>query len=319
MMAEGGATHDEAPPPALDPFAARVLAMARAAKSDAVPDVALRRAALESLASLADEPCSAVTHEDITLAGPASPLAARVFTPKSGQQGTRMLYLHGGGWTAGGRATHSGFCGRLAAASGAEVYLLEYPLAPEQPFPAALEAAAAALQALHQRHGGNLIVAGDSAGGTLALALTGWALERAIAPVARLLLIAPITDVAHLAASRRDRASGWFVEADVIENDLHHYLHGVTPPDDPRVSPLLRTSFAGFPPVHLHLAQFDPFFDEGESLGERLQADGVPLHRTVHEGMIHYFWCLPRAIPRARAAAEDMGMKLCADLRANGA
>ncbi|MBV1706130.1 MAG: alpha/beta hydrolase [Hyphomicrobiales bacterium] len=313
-MAAGGAPEVDATAPGLDPFAARVLAMARATRSDSLPDVAHRRAALTALAAFADEPCEAVTQDDITLEGAAGPLAARLFTPRRAWHGPRMLFLHGGGWTAGGFATHSGLCGRLAAASKTQVCLFDYPLAPEHPFPAALEAAAAALQALHQRHGGNLVLAGDSAGGTLALALAGLAQERALAPLARLLLISPITDVARLAASRRARATGWLIEADVIEDDLGHYLRGSTPRDDPRVSPLLRRSFAGFPPVHLHLAGFDPFLDEGEVLGQRLKAEGVPLHRTLHQGMIHYFWCLARAIPYARTAAEAMGARLRADL-----
>ena len=310
MMAEASPDDDEALPPELDPFAARVLAMARAARSAALPDVMARRAALETLAALADEPSDAVTHQDIMLDSPTMALRTRVLTPRHDPTDARILYLHGGGWTAGSFATHSGFCGRLAAASGAEVYLLDYPLAPEHPFPAALEAATAALQALHKGQKGPIIIAGDSAGSTLALALTGLAQERAIAPIAHLLLICPITNVAQLSASRRAKASGWLIEADVIEDDLNHYLSNGTPRDDPRVSPLLRSSFAGFPPVHLHLAGFDPFFDEGESLGTRLKAEGVPLRLTVHAGMIHYFWCLPRAIPKARAAAQEMGIML---------
>lgn len=302
---------DEALPDGLDPHAARVLAMARAGRSGFVPEVTERRRALDLLGALADEPCDATSFEDITLAGAAGPLMCRLFTPKDHPGCTvSVLYLHGGGWTAGGLATHSGFCGRLAAAAAAKVYLLDTPLAPEHPFPAALEAAAAALKALQQGPVKNIVVAGDSAGGTLALALAGLVEERALAPLARLVLIAPITNVAHQSASRRAKATGWFVEADVIENDLELYLKGSTARDDPRVSPLLRQSFAGFPPVDLHLARFDPFFDEGESLAARLVADGVPLRLTVHEGMIHYFWCLPRAIPQARAAATKIGTML---------
>lgn len=308
---------DEAFPDDLDPYAARVLAMARAGRTAFVPELAERRKSLDMLAALADEPCDAASHEDIILAGAAGPLACRVFTPRDHPAcAVSILYLHGGGWTAGGLGTHSGFCGRLAVAAAAKVYLLNTPLAPEHPFPAALEAAAAALHTLHQNRVENIVIAGDSAGGNLALALTGLAVERAIAPLARLLLIAPITDVAHHSASRRARASGWFVEADVIEDDLKSYLKGGAARDDPRVSPLLRQSFVGFPPVDLHLVRFDPFFDEGESLASRLVADGVKLRRTVHEGMIHYFWCLPRAIPQARAAATKIGAMLREDVTA---
>ncbi len=301
---------DEAFPEGLDPYAARVLAMARAGRSAFVPEVAERRKALDMLAALADEPCEGVTQASITLEGPAGALACCVLTPADKVAGSPpLLYLHGGGWTAGGIATHAGFCGRLAAAAGAEIYLLDYRLAPEHAFPAALDDAKAALSALQARFG-TITLAGDSAGATLALALAAEAVASGAPALARLLLIAPITDVARQSASRRTKAAGWFVEANVIESDLGHYLPAGVPRNDPRVSPLHRASFVGFPPVDLHLARFDPFFDEGASLGERLTADGVPVRLTVHEGMIHYFWCLPRAIPYARTAARQMGTML---------
>jgi acetyl esterase/lipase len=277
-----------------------------------------RRAALDALARVADAGAgSEVTVENTVAAGPAGPVGVRIYSPRAAAGVLpALVFFHGGGWVAGGAATHGGFCGRLSAAAGVRVIAADYRLAPEHPFPAGLDDCLAATRwaaANASRLGldpARLAVGGDSVGGGLAAA-TALALRAEGGPaIALQLLICPILDVRRAGGSRRALGDGYFISRAAFARDVADYLPPGVVADDPRVSPLRAASLAGLPPALVHTAQFDPFRDEGEAYAEALRAAGGTAEATRHPGMIHYFYAMARAIPYAAEAAAAIGAQL---------
>jgi acetyl esterase/lipase len=272
-----------------------------------------RRRALEDLASwTAGDPPDVSGVKDDVLPGPNGPIRMRLYAPLGAAERRLpgMVFFHGGGWVAGSLDTHDGVCRRLANASGCRVVAVDYRLAPEHPFPAAIEDAEAAVHAVADAaealgiDSAHLGVAGDSAGAGLAAAVCQKARVGGPA-IAFQLLICPILDVAAESASRIELAEGYFLGRATLERDLELYA----PPtlDDPRISPLRAQDLTGLPPASIHTAEFDPFRDEGRAYAARLQAAGVAVAETCHEGMIHYFYAMPRVIGHAEAALNAMG------------
>jgi acetyl esterase/lipase len=227
-----------------------------------------------------------------------------------------LVFFHGGGWVAGGFGTHEGLCRRLAAAADSRVIAVDYRLAPEHPFPAALTDSLAATRwaienaAALRFDPARIAVGGDSAGGALAASVCQ-ALRDAGGPqVALQVLICPILDLAEESESRHAFAEGYFVNRTTIERDFDDYC----PPDidrcDPRVSPLRARRFNGLPPAVIHAAEFDPFRDEAAAYAAALRQAGVRVSEMRHPGMIHYFYAMARVIPYAIIAAEAIGVDI---------
>jgi acetyl esterase/lipase len=303
----------------LDRHAARFLAMFGAAgQGQAYSGPQDRRRALEDLAKIADDDrCAVASVDDITVPGEAGPLNARAYTPLGAEPGflPGLVYFHGGGWVAGDLDTHDGVCRRLAAASGAKVIAIDYRRAPEHPFPAAIDDAWAASGhiAVNARAFGidslRVGVAGDSAGAGLAAAVCQ--IAGAGGPrFACQLLICPILDLANEAPSRRAYADGYFLDRASMEKDIAYYLGEAADVRDPRLSPLLAADLHDLPPAIIHTAEYDPFRDEGEAYAARLRDAGVRVNAHRHEGMIHYFYAMPRTIPYAMKAAEQIGAEV---------
>jgi acetyl esterase/lipase len=294
----------------LDPHAGRLLRMlaatGRSAGGGTLQD---RRRSLDSLAKVAaGSPTPMNEVEALSIAGPGGALPLRCYRPFGATRGT-LLFLHGGGWVAGGLDTHDGVCRRLAQASGAAVLAVDYRLAPEHQFPAAFNDAIAAIRWASVRSE-MFVVAGDSAGANLAAAAC-LALGEAVSPTA-LLLLCPILDLARESPSRRAFSEGYFLSAEAMTQDLEDYVPQGADLFDPRLSPLHARDLSALPPTHLHVAEFDPFRDEGLAFGERLKTAGVDVHMTQHAGMIHYFYALSGAVPYADQALGRIG----ADIKA---
>ena len=281
----------------------------------AYQSVEQRRRALDDLAGWTSGERPAVAQvRDTALPGPGGLIPVRVYTPADAPAAVLagMVFLHGGGWVAGGLETHDGVCRRLANASLCHVIAVDYRLAPEHPFPAALEDARAVLEAVANRaeafgvDPARLGVAGDSAGAGLAAALCQIAREDG-PPIAFQLLICPILDVFDESPSRIALAEGYFLSRSTLERDLE--LYGPAPEDraDPRLSPLRAHDLANLPPAFIHTAEFDPFRDEGQAYARRLAKAGVSVSEVCHPGMIHYFYAMPRVIAHAEAALSQMG------------
>ena len=211
-----------------------------------------------------------------------------------------LLYLHGGGFTIGDLETHDSLCRQLALRSGAAVLALDYRLAPEHRFPAAVDDAWAALDWLHEQagtrlglDGTRLAVGGDSAGGTLAASCAFHAREQGL-PLALQLLITPGT-AAHMSHDSHCRfAEGFLLDAASIEWFFNHYIDKAQR-DDWRFAPLEAEDHADLAPAAVLLAEADPLVDEGLAYADEL-------HR--HAGGAHDFIKMGRSLPEAIVALD---------------
>ena len=281
-----------------------------------------RRLGLAELMKLAGPQAAVDRVEDRTLPGPAGALGIRIYTPLGAGPGLLpgLIYFHGGGLVAGTVATHDPI-GRALANSGAcRVVSVDYRLAPEHPFPAALDDALAAVKhigahaAEYDIDGMRLGICGDSAGGTLAAA-TAQTVARIGSPrLALQLLICPILDYSRSTDSKRDLASGYLVDQATLDHDLLHYAPPGTDPANPRISPLRAEDVAGLPRTLIHTAEFDPLRDEGRDYFDRLARAHTEVSYTCHPGMIHLFYGLGAVIPYARTAFEQIGGEIRAAL-----
>ena len=313
---------DVAAESALDPQAARLLHMLAAGEvAGAAPQSpAERRQSLRDLAELAGDPVPpGVMCETLACrAADGADLPVRRYAPEpvDGEPQPAMLYLHGGGWVAGDLDTHAGVCGALAASSGCSVFALDYRRPPEHPFPGPIHDALDALAWLTREaeplgiDAHRLVLAGDSAGSNLAAACL---LDARAPRLALQLLICPILDLPRTTGSRERFGRGFFLSADRLAADAADYLQDADP-THPQVSPFRAPSLAHLPPTLIHAAACDPFRDEALDYAGRLEAAGVPVQVTVHPGMIHYFYAVPRAIQYARMALAGMGADVTATL-----
>jgi acetyl esterase len=228
-----------------------------------------------------------------------------------------LLFFHGGGFTIGSLETHDSLCRQIAWRSGAAVLALDYRLAPEHPFPAAVDDAWGALQWLHAQGGrvgldtGRLAVGGDSAGGTLAAVVALMARDAGL-PLRLQALITPGTspDMSH--PSHHRYASGHLLEREAIAWFFDHYLPGEAR-FDWRFAPLL-ADVDGVAPAWIGLAECDPLVDEGIAYGDHLRLAGVSVDLEVWRGVTHDFIKLGRALPEALEAQAHLARALRAAL-----
>lgn len=225
-----------------------------------------------------------------------------------------MLYFHGGGFVVGGLETHDSLCRQLALRSGAAVLALDYRLAPEHRFPAAVDDAFAALRWLihHAAELGldptRVAVGGDSAGGTLAAVCALLARDSGM-PLVLQLLITPGTTSRADTPSHRRFARGFLLDAETIAWFFDQYI-AQPERDDWRFAPLNAPDLDGVAPACVILAECDPVVDEGLAYTDRLRMAGVPVDLELYRGMTHDFIKMGRALHEAReaqqAAAEAM-------------
>lgn len=227
--------------------------------------------------------------------------------PPRPRAGSEILFLHGGGYCLGSIDTHRALAARIARASRSAVVLPDYPLAPENPFPAALEAAQAVYHWIEQREEApkRLFVAGDSAGGGLALALVQRLLREGIRPVGGVCL-SPWTDLTLSGVP--DDPSG--VGDPMITPDdalrLARYYVGDHDPRDPLVSPLF-ADLEGFPPLLVQVGTREILRADSERLVERALAAGVDVTFELHPGLMHVWQVFAPYVPEANRAIASIG------------
>jgi acetyl esterase len=257
--------------------------------------------------------------EEVELPGPAGGLPARVYRPEVTGPVPTILFIHGGGFVIGDLDTHDNQCRALCGGVEAVVLSLDYRLAPEAPYPAAVEDCFAALQwvgAHVNQLGGDpdcLVVAGDSAGGNLAAVSAVMARDAGGPPLAAQLLIYPATDFREVEGqypSREENAEGYFLTRADMAWFAGHYV-GHADPQDPRLSPVLTEDLAGLPPAVVVTAEYDPLRDEGEAYARALQNAGVSVTSRRYAGLIHGFFDLFPLSPAAAAAVHET----CENLR----
>ncbi len=280
-----------------------------------VSDARATYGAVVSQFGLPPEPVADIV--DRTIPGPAGPIPVRIYTPKGSGAFPALIYYHGGGWVIGDLDVVDGPCTVLANRAHAVVVSVDYRLAPEHPYPAAIEDAYAALNwvadnaALLNVDAERLAVAGDSAGGNLAAVVALLARDEGSPALVHQLLLYPATDMLRQTVSARDNGEGYFLTTDLLKWFQEHYLPGGADPTDWRASPLRAPDLSGLPPALVITAEFDPLRDEGEAYAVRLREAGVEAVVTRYDGQIHAFAAnLAGAIDQGRAAIEDAGRHL---------
>jgi acetyl esterase len=232
-------------------------------------------------------------------------VAVRVYRPADGLL-PAVVYLHGGGWSIGDLDTADPLCRYLAAEAGCVVVSVGYRLAPEHPFPAAVEDAHAVTADVVRRaaHYGidprAVAVAGDSAGGNLATVTARLMRDDGVA-LAHQLLFCPNTDSGLDAPSFVEFAEGYGLSAATMAWFLGHYI-GAADRSDPRIAPVRAGDLTGLAPATIVTAEYDILRDEAERYAEILRAAGVPVELRRYDGMIHNFVTLPEVFDDAGTA-----------------
>ncbi len=251
---------------------------------------------------------------DFSIAGPGGPIALRLYRPKGSAAGAQLpalVFFHGGGWVLGDIETHDPLCRLLANRSGCAVVSVDYRLAPEHKFPAAVEDAVAVTRYLAAQgealgiDGGRLALGGDSAGGNLAtvVALT---LRDAGGPPLRLqLMLYPATDFAMDTPSHSEFANGYMLTRERMQYFADSYLRSPKDVSDWRASPLQAKDLSRLPPALIMTASHDPLRDEGKAYADRLNAAGVVASYRCYQGMIHGFMTMSGAVDAAAGAIGD--------------
>jgi acetyl esterase/lipase len=223
-------------------------------------------------------------------------------------EGRALLYLHGGGYYRGSIATVRELCGRISRAAGVRVLAIDYRLAPEQPFPAALDDALAAWRWLRAQGLApqGLGVGGDSAGGGLTVALLV-ALREAGEPLpAAGVCLSPWVDLTHSGDSMRELAShDPSLSKAYLDRFAHLYLDGADA-RDPRASPLF-ADLAGLPPLLIQVGGREILRDDGLRLAERASAADVPVELDLWEEMVHVWQNNGPELPEGQEAVERIG------------
>jgi acetyl esterase len=248
--------------------------------------------------------------EDRKIPGPAGDIPVRIYTPVDAKADVLpgLVFFHGGGFVIGDLETHDDLCRCLANGSGCRVVSVDYRLAPECPFPAAVDDCFAATKYVAAQaaefgiNASQLAVGGDSAGGNLAAVVC--LLAKTEGPkIAFQLLIYPVTQLGQPEMpSMKENAKGYFLERESMAWFTRMYCPDAAHHGDHRMSPLLAKDLSGLPPAYVATAGFDPLRDEGKAYADKLDAAGVPVTYVNYPGMIHGFFSLRGFVPKAREA-----------------
>jgi acetyl esterase len=259
------------------------------------------------------EPPEVASVRDLELRGPAGPIALRSYRP-AGSAADAVLpvlvYYHGGGWVIGDLETHDVLCRQLANQSGCAVVSVDYRLAPEHPFPAAVDDAIAAARWVRANAAAlkvdpsRLAVGGDSAGGNLAAVVALAARDAGDLPIAFQLLIYPATDQRRGWPSHTTNGQGYLLTQDSIAYFHDFYLPDAKADLDWRASPLLHADHRGLPPALVLTAGYDPLRDEGLQYAHALSAAGTRATLVNFEREVHGFILMGRVLDEANVAVQ---------------
>jgi acetyl esterase/lipase len=296
--------------PEVEAFLARAAASGGPSRAAMTP--AQTREFYRGMAPLAGEPPELAAVEDRAVPGGAGEIPVRLYRPSS-RTLPLLVYFHGGRFFSGDLETHDPVCRILANLSGWIVAAVDYRLAPEHLFPAALEDAQAATVWIGE-HAGELGadptmlgVGGDSAGGNLAAA-TALALRDSGPPLQCQMLIYPMLDATCGMATHQSVGSGYGPGSEDMKRGYREYLPDGVSLRDPRVSPLWQTDLSGLPPAYVLTAEYDSLRDEGEAYARALEEADVPVTAARFEGMIHGFFQMGGVFSEGRRAnAEAAG------------
>jgi acetyl esterase len=263
------------------------------------------------------EPPELKSVQPLAIPSPAGSIPARIYTPMTLRQTAGLapclVFFHGGGWVIGDLDSHDVVCRKLAEAGQLLVISVDYRLAPEHKFPAAVDDAitATAWIAANAKQFGidasKLSVGGDSAGGNLAAVVSLAARDGNGPAISGQVLIYPATDFAMTQPSHREPETSILLTHSVIKWFRDHYLNGATDAADWRASPARATTLAGLPPAYVLTAGADPLRDEGDEYAHRLKNAGVPVTYRSFPGQFHGFITMGKLLQQANVAAAEIG------------
>ncbi|MFC0284075.1 alpha/beta hydrolase [Camelimonas abortus] len=312
----------------LDPDARTVLNLMKAAGRPAMTTLSpmeAREAYRASRRALGPDAPDVALLEHFRADGPDGAVPLRYYRPAGSDDFATLpclVYFHGGGWVIGDLETHDYVCRRLANVSGCAVVAVDYRLAPEHRFPAAVEDCAAAVTFVAENASrlridpARIAVGGDSAGGNLAAVMALMARDGDLPPVAYQLLIYPAVDMVNAYPSQALDLAEFPLSAETVRWFTDHYGISAADRSDWRASPLLAPSHAGVAPAFVLTAGYDPLADEGAAYARKLEKSGVRTTYLHMSDQMHGFITMSKVIRAAEAALEIMGRELARGLAA---
>ena len=311
-------------PVTLDPSAAHIVQLFREAGRpplDTLSPTDARIAYLMGRAVTQPEPPELQSVKPLTVPGPAGPIPLRVYTPNgiTGQDALApgLVFFHGGGWVIGDLDSHDTVCRQLAAGADRIVVAVDYRLAPEHKFPAAIDDAIAATDWIAANamqlgiDANRIVVGGDSAGGNLAAAVALHARDHG-PKLSGQMLVYPVTELAMSHPSHSEPETSVLLTHTVMRWFRDHYVNSDSDHADWRGSPLRAADLKGLPPAIVVTAGADPLRDEGNEYADKLEAAGVEVTHRNWPGQFHGFFTMGKVIPEANAMVADV----CAWLKA---
>lgn len=306
----------------LDPDAQLVLDMMRAAGRPAFETLSpaeARQAYAASRKVLQPEPEPVAEVRDASVPGPHGAVPVRLYRPRGSEAGDvlpALVYYHGGGWLLGGLDSHDGVCRRFANAARCRVISVDYRMAPEHKFPAAVDDCAAATRWVVDRAAelgvdpARVAVGGDSAGGNLAAVMALMARDGSLPPLVFQLLIYPATDMLMTSVSARTVTEGVPLTSSTMRWFIDHYVRDGQDARDWRASPLRAADLSGTAQALVLTCSYDPLCDEGIAYARRLEQEGVRVAHLHLSDQAHGFVSMGRIIRASDVAIDAMSAVL---------
>jgi acetyl esterase len=310
-------------PVILDPDAAAVFkAFQEAGRPpfETVTPAEARELYLQGRVATNPEPPELDKVQPLTIPSPTGPIPARIYRPRQLRKADGLapclVFFHGGGWVIGDLDSHDVVCRKLADEGRLIVVSVDYRLAPEHKFPAAVDDAITATKWISENakkfsiDAARLCVGGDSAGGNLAAVVAIAARDGDGPEIAGQLLIYPAIDFAMTHPSHSEPETSLLLTHSVIKWFRDHYLNGTADVHDWRASPARAHTLAGLPPAYVLTAGADPLRDEGDEYAARLKHAGVAVTYRHFPGQFHGFFTMGKLLQQANVAASDIGVWL---------
>ena len=303
----------------LDPQAQALLDQLAALGAPAFHEKTPEQARADTIAGIGafGDPPEVAAVEDRTIPGPDGELPIRIYTPEGDAPHGGVVFFHGGGWVICNLDTHDGLCRELTNQAGVKLISVDYRLAPEHKYPAPAEDCYAATQWVVEHAAeldidpARIAIAGDSAGGNLAAAVTLMARDRGGPQLAFQLLVYPVTDRDYGTDSYNEYGGeGNFVLKEDMMWFWDHYLRNDADAKEPYAAPLQAQDLSGLPPALVITGECDVLRDEGEAYAQRLSEAGVPTTNTRYPGMFHGFFGMNAILDRAREAQAEAAAAL---------